>query len=274
MTGVPVGDRAVDGAGEGLVVEGLSAGYGRTEILHGVDLGPLRPGEFTVLVGPNAAGKSTLLRALAGLIRSTGSIRLDGEELVGLPPGRRAERTAFMPQTLPGRVDLSLLEAVLSALMVAPGAHGTSAEARDRAFFALDRLGLSHRALEPLGRLSGGQRQLVSLAQVIVREPRLILLDEPTSALDLRYQVIVMRMLRSLAAEGRVVVAVLHDLTLGARWADRIVLLNEGEITASAAPDEALTVERLEAVYGVESRLERCSRGSLQVIVDDARSRG
>lgn len=255
---------------EGLVVRGLSAGYGRKEVLHGVDVGPLPAGEFTVLVGPNAAGKSTLLRALAGLLGSTGSILLDGDELVGLSPGKRAERTAFMPQTLPGRVDLTLLEAVLSALMVVPGAPSRTDDARDRAFEALDRLGLAELALEPLGSLSGGQRQLVSLAQVIVREPHLILLDEPTSALDLRYQVIVMRTLRELAAEGRVVVAVLHDLTLGARWADRVVLLHDGAIVASAPPDEALTADRLKAVYGVESRVERCSRGTLQVIVDDA----
>lgn len=262
-TGAAVGTR-------GLTVAGLHAGYGRTEVLRGVDVGPLQPGEVSMLVGPNAAGKSTLLRALAGLVQARGSVRLDGDELIGLSAGRRAERVAFMPQTLPGRVDLSVLEGVLSALMVAPGTVQRTDEARDRAFLVLGRLGIDALALQPLGKLSGGQRQLVSLAQVIVREPHLILLDEPTSALDLRFQVVVMRMLRELASEGRVVVAVLHDLNLAARWADRVVLLHDGLVEASAAPEEALTEERLRRVYGVRSRVERCSQGTLQVIVDDA----
>ena len=258
------------GRGDGLLVRGLTAGYGRRKVIRGLELGPLAPGELTVLVGPNAAGKTTLLRALAGLISATGSVRLDGAELVGLGSVQRAQRVSFMPQILPGRVDLSVLESVLSALMVSPGRRRRAASVRDRALAALDRLGIVERALDPLGRLSGGQRQLVSLAQALVREPRLLLLDEPTSALDLRYQAIVMRMLRAVAAEGRVIAAVLHDLTLAARWADRIALLHDGAVIASAAPEEALTVERLRSVYGVESRIERCSQGTLQVIVDDA----
>ena len=256
-------------APEGLVVEDLAAGYGRKEVIRGVRLGPFRPGELTALVGPNAAGKSTLLRALAGLVRASGSIRLDDAELIGTSSGQRARRVTFMPQTLPGRSGLSVLESVLAALMATPdGGHELRA-ARDRALAALDRLGITGLALEPLGRLSVGQRQLVSLAQVLAREPRLLLLDEPTSALDLRHQLLVMDMLRSVAGEGRIVMAVLHDLTLAARWADRIILLRDGEVDVSAAPEEALTVERLSAVYGVRGRIERCSKGHLQVIVDE-----
>ena len=254
----------------GLVVEGLTAGYGREDIIRDLTFGPFLEGEVTMLVGPNAAGKSTLLRALAGLVRATGSVRLDGAELTGLAPAKRARHASFMPQDLPGRVDLTALESVLSALMVTPDRSDDASVIRERALAALERLGIAGHALEPLGRLSGGQRQLVGLAQVLAREPRLILLDEPTSALDLRYQVIVMRLLRALAAEGRIVVGVLHDLTLAARWSDRIVLLDDGAIVASGPPDQTFTVERLRAVYGVESRVERCSEGTLQVLVDDA----
>ena len=266
--------RVDPGRDDGLRVEHLTAGYARKTVIRRMELGPLRPGELTVLVGPNAAGKSTLLRALAGLIPATGSIRLDGAELVGMAPRHRARRVSFMPQVLPGRVGLSVLESVLSALMAVPEGGDAPETRRDRALAALDRLGIVELALTSLGRLSGGQRQLVSLAQTLVREPRLLLLDEPTSALDLRYQVIVMRMLRTVAREGRIVTAVLHDLTLAARWADRIVLIDDGEIVAAGTPHETLTVERLRAVYRIESRIERCSAGTLQVIVDDAEEAG
>ncbi len=274
----------------GLVAERITAGYGRRDVLSDVSLGPLSSGEVTMLVGPNAAGKSTLLRALAGLVRVSGSVRLDGQELVGLPPRRRARHVAFMPQSLPGSLDLTALEAVLSALLAVPqpprsesggstddgGSEGSAGSDRssarreptERALTALARLGIQSLAMEPLGRLSGGQRQLVSLAQSIVRGPRVLLLDEPTSALDLRYQVVVMRLLRAEAEAGRIVALVVHDLTLAARWADRIALLRDGRIVAAATPEEALTSDRLREVYGVRTRVERCSRGTLQVIVD------
>ncbi len=257
-------------ATEGLTIEGVRAGYGATDILEELDLGPLRHGELTAFVGPNAAGKSTLLRAIAGLVRTSGSIRLDGDELTRLSAGRRARRVAFMPQTPPDRLHLTVLESVIGALMVGPTESGTEGRTpAEAALEALDRLGLRERAMDPLASLSGGQRQLVGLAQALVRRPTLLLLDEPTSALDLRLQVVVMQLLRAYAREGNIVAVVIHDLSLAARWADRVVLLDEGEVVAAAPPAEALTAERLHQVYGVACRLERCTRGTLQVLVDD-----
>lgn len=262
-------------AGSDLRVSGLSAGYRSRPVLKGLTLEPLRAGEFTVVVGPNAAGKSTLLRAMAGLVHSTGSIRLGDQELLGMPAPRRATQIAFMPQSLPERVSLSVLEGMMSALLASPlpGASG-SRETRSRAIATLERLGIADIALEALDELSGGQRQLASLAQALVREPRLLLLDEPTSALDLRYQVIVMDLVKQVAREGKVVVAVLHDLNLATRWADRVVLLEGGEVRGSGSPEEAVTPELLRQVYGVESRVERCSMGGLQVLVDGALGTG
>ncbi len=290
-------DRARRGGGdghggdEGLVLRDVVAGYGRTDVVKGVDLGPLVPGEVTALVGPNATGKSTLLRSIAGLVRTSGSIRLDGVELAGRPVREVSRRVSFMPQDPPGPLDISVLESVLSALHATgvrslggdggsggePGSTASDAvsatplEPRERCFAALERIGILHLALEPLRRLSGGQRQLVGLAQTLVRAPRLLLLDEPTSALDLRFQVVVMSTIRELAREGRIVVIVLHDLTLAARWSQRIALLDGGHLVASAPPAEALNPESLLQVYGVDGRVERCSQGTLQVIVDGAR---
>lgn len=122
--------------------------------------------------------------------------------------------------------------------------------------------------MEQLRRLSGGQRQLVSLAQAVIREPRVLLLDEPTSALDLRHQTQVMGLVRELASEGKVVVIVLHDLNLAARWADHIVVLSNGAVAAQGNPETAITVDMLAGVYGVEAVVERSSLGHPQICVE------
>ena len=166
-----------------------------------------------------------MLLALAGLIGATGTVRLGERDLLRLSIGERATVAAFMPQTLPQGVALTVLESVIAAGRASPLGDLAIAgeELRRRAVATLDRLGVSDLALEFLDRLSGGQRQLVGLAQALVREPQLLLLDEPTSALDLRHQVGVMTLVRALASEGRTVMVVLHDLNLAMRWADRIV---------------------------------------------------
>jgi len=120
-----------------------------------------------------------------------------------------------------------------------------------------------------LTELSGGQRQLVSLAQALVRSPRVLLLDEPTSALDLQRQVEVLELLRALArGKGLCVVIAIHDLNQALRFADQVAVLGGGRIVASGAPVEVLTPALLREVYGVEARLERCSRGVPFLAVD------
>lgn len=253
----------------GLVIRDLTAGYRGRTVLRGLDLGPFEMGSVTALVGPNAAGKSTLLRAIAGLIPVKGSIRLGSEEIVGLDVRARAARMGFMPQTLPQRVSLSVFEAVLVALKASNLAEGIvrMPEARDRVMAALARVDLAHRAGDPLDRLSGGQRQLASLAQALVREPALLLLDEPTSALDLRHQFAVMSTTRDLAREERIVVVVLHDIGLAARWADRIVVLRDGEVRSVGTPEAALTPDVFGDTWGVEAELRRMPDSAWHVAV-------
>lgn len=254
--------------GEDLVVANLGAGYGRRRILSGLTLPPARSGEVLALVGPNGAGKSTLMRVLAGLMPGTGSIRLGYRELLALSSRERAGCVSYMPQTLPQQVSLSVLEAVIAALQASPLGGPATLDVSHRALHALERVGIPALAHEPLDHLSGGQRQLASLAQAIVRDPAVLLLDEPTSALDLRHQMKVVELVRSMAAEGRVVIVVVHDLSLAARWADRMAVLDHGQLRASGPPADALTPQVLADVYGVSARVERCSRGLLQVIVD------
>ena len=256
-----------------LQVSDLSTGYRDRQVIQNLSLPPIRPGEVHSLLGPNAAGKSTLLRALAGLQAATGSIQLGPQELVGLPLAEHARRVTYMPQTLPQGVALSVLESVLGALQASaterPDRAGHEADQR-RAVAVLERVGILHLAMEGLDHLSGGQRQLVSLAQSLVREPRVLLLDEPISALDLQHQLRVMRLVHELARErGMIAIMVLHDLQIAARWSDGIVMLAQGAVVATGTPAQAITPDTLARVYGVRARVEHCSRGSLQIMVDD-----
>jgi iron complex transport system ATP-binding protein len=249
-----------------LSIRGLSARYRRTPILHDISLPDLQPGQLVALVGPNGAGKSTLLRTLAGLTEATGSIHLGTQDLLSSSRRERAHHLGFMPQTLPDGIALSVLETLLGALHAGRG--GSGRDGVEKAHAVLVRLGIAHLAMRPLEQLSGGQRQMVSLAQAVIRDPTLLLLDEPTSALDLRYQNDVMSLVRQLADDGRIVVVVLHDLGLAARWADQLVVLNAGRIHAEGAPAQTLTPALLAEVYRIEARVESCSRGRIQVIVD------
>jgi iron complex transport system ATP-binding protein len=125
--------------------------------------------------------------------------------------------------------------------------------------------------MQPLSELSGGQRQMVGLAQAIVCQPDVLLLDEPTSALDLKHQVHVMDCATTLArGRGTIVIAVLHDVSLALRYADKIAVLNQGEVEAYGRPEDIVTAQMLADTYGIEARIELCSRGRIQMIVDGA----
>ena len=169
----------------GLRIENISLRYGSRQVLTDLSLPSLLPGQLTVLAGPNAAGKSTLLRAIAQLAPYRGRMTLAGEDLARMPIRRRAQVIGVMPQMLPPGSSLSVLESVIAALMAGGGGE---LRADMRAMAVLERLGIADLALRPMDQLSGGQRQMVSLAQAIVRDPQVLLLDEPTSALDLAQQ--------------------------------------------------------------------------------------
>lgn len=252
----------------GLLIENAAIRYGKRSVLNGFTLPALVPGEVTVLAGPNAAGKSTLLKGIARIAKVEGRFTLDGVDLAALSIGARAERIGFMPQTLPSGSALVVLESIIAALR----ASGTSPHARQspetHAMAILARLGIANLALEPLDKLSGGQRQMVSLAQAIVRDPRLLLLDEPTSALDIARQVRLLAEVRRIATEGRIVIAVLHDLGLAARWADKMAVLHQGKLYAYGRPADVITPAMLAEVYGVEARVEFCSQGQINVLID------
>ena len=249
-----------------LLIEGVSVAYGARQILHGVSLPALPAGSLVALVGPNGAGKSTLLRALAGLERMRGGLSLDGQDVTRLGFAERSRRLAYMPQQLPPGIALGVLESIVAALRVSG-----SDDLLGSAYEALRQLGIEGLAERSLDSLSGGQRQLVALAQLMARNPQVLLLDEPTSALDLHYQLRVMGAVRERVQAHRLLaVAVLHDINLAASHADWLVVLREGRVVACGAPGDVLQPGLLAEVYGVEARVEVCSQGRLQVLVDRA----
>ncbi len=252
----------------GLEVRNLSCGYGKRPVLSGLDLPLLPPGTLAAVIGANAAGKSTLLKALAGLRPAGGQVLLDGEDLGRLGLERRLARVGYLPQQLPQGTALVVYEAVVSALRASRGdlaAHEAEA-AVERVF---DSLALRPLALRRLDELSGGQRQMVGLAQAMVRDPRLLLLDEPTSALDLRWQLQVLETVRALTHNHQAVgLIAIHDLNLALRFCDRVVVLGNGGLLAAGTPGEVFDAGVLRDAYGVDGRVERCSLGHRIVLVD------
>lgn len=248
----------------GLNLHQLTTGYGRKTVIQGLDVAGLPRGKITVLLGPNGCGKSTLLRALAGLNPAKGDVVLNGENLTDLPFAKRARQVVFLPQSLPPGVHLHVLESIIVA-------QRASGEDEDQAAVMdiLQRLGIAPLAMQFLDQLSGGQKQLVGLAQSLVRKPQLLLLDEPLSALDLNYQYHVMEQVaRETEARNIVTVMVVHDINIALRHGDYIVMLKDGQLIASGEPDAVINEQTLEKVYNVRGRLEHCSRGLPYVVLD------
>ena len=243
-----------------LQLENLGARYGRHEVLSKATTPLIRGGSLTALVGANAAGKSTLFRRIAGQMRGAGTVRLSGAA---------ADDLRYMPQDTGMNAALTVYESIILALKQGGGGWRLSASELTAVNDVLARLGITALAERQLPELSGGQRQVVSIAQTLVTRPRVILMDEPTSALDLYRQYEVLEALQSYAAEsGAVMILALHDLNQVMRCSATTIALGEGSILATGPTLEVLTPAMIRRLYGINSRVERCSRGCAMMIVD------
>jgi cobalamin transport system ATP-binding protein len=247
-------------------LDSLSVELGRARVLHEVDAG-VTSGEWVALIGPNGAGKSTLLRALAGLVPYSGSATLDGDEVSRLPRRALARRLAFVPQAPLLPAGMRVGEYVLLGRTAHLGPFGAeSAHDLETAGRALARLDLGGLATRRLQTLSGGEQQRAVLCRALVQDAPLLLLDEPTTSLDIGRQQQALELVAALREQSELtVVCAMHDITLAAQYADRLLVLSGGRLVADGAPGEIATAELIAEHYGAEVRVVG-EGGSLAVV--------
>ncbi|MER3389358.1 MAG: heme ABC transporter ATP-binding protein [Microcella sp.] len=235
-------------------------------ILSDIDL-QVRAGEILALVGPNGAGKSTLLSVLSGdALPDQGQVTL-----LGRPIGDyRALELARLRSVLTQSNAVSFPFRVIEIVQMGRNPwmrNSTPDEDREAVIRAVEAADVEHLLGRRFTSLSGGEQARVSLARVLAQSTDIVLLDEPTAALDLRHQEEVMRVARDLAAQGRAVVVVVHDLSLAGAYADRIALLAEGRLDALGAPADVMTAERVSRVYGLDVRIHRLGASQRPVVL-------
>lgn len=237
-------------------LENVAVALGKRDVVQNASAS-FAPGTLTGIVGPNGAGKSTLARAMLALVPHTGRILVDDAEVATMSRAGLAKRVAYLPQgqTLHWPLTVERLVELGRLPHLAPMSRIGEADtaAIERAIDRADVAGLRDRIATEL---SGGERARVLLARALAVEAPALIADEPLASLDPGHQIDVMELLQSEARAGGVVIAVLHDLTMAARYCDRLVLIDSGTVVADGTPAEVLTPENLKSVYGIDAKVE------------------
>ncbi|GLZ10964.1 ABC transporter [Actinomadura sp. NBRC 104425] len=271
---LPGDDSSRDDAGARLRGTDLTLAYERRTIAEGLSVAvPDR--SFTVIVGPNACGKSTLLRALARILKpAAGTVVLDGRSIADWPAKRLARTLGLLPQSSVAP------EGITVADLVARGRYPHQSLLRqwskeDERVIAesMAATGVADLADRPVDELSGGQRQRVWIAMVLAQQTPLLLLDEPTTYLDIAHQIEVLDLCARLHEEGRTVVAVLHDLNHAARYATHLIAMRGGRIIAEGAPGDVVTADLVEEVFRLPCRVIDDPETGTPLVVPAARHR-
>lgn len=253
-----------------LVATGIRLAFDGRPVLDGVSFA-VGPGEMVGLIGPNAAGKTTLLRVLAALVTpDAGAVALDGVPLTDMPSGQRARLLAYLPQNAACHWPLAVERVVALGRLphLRPFVREGTADrvAIARAMAACE---VAHLASRPITALSGGEQARTLIARALAGAPEILLADEPVSHLDPYHQFRVMEILRALAARGGAVVAALHDLALAGRFCDRLVLMDRGRVAAAGTPAAVLTPPLLAQTFGISVAV--VEDGETPVVVPRAR---
>jgi iron complex transport system ATP-binding protein len=254
--------------------EGLHLAYDDTEVVHDLTVA-VPPGQVTVIVGANACGKSTLLRALARLLKPrAGTVHLDGADIHRLPTKEVARRLGILPQQPIAPEGLTVADLVARGRAPHQGWFAQWSPADEAAVVsaleATRTMDLAHR---PVDDLSGGQRQRAWIAMALAQGTPLMLLDEPTTFLDLAHQVEVLDLLVELnQTEGRTIVLVLHDLNQACRYAHHLIAMRDGAIVAQGDPARVVTAELVEAVFGLAVRVIPDPECGTPLVVPKART--
>nr|WP_222109679.1 ABC transporter ATP-binding protein [Streptomyces cupreus] len=250
---------------------GLRLAYGDRVVADSLDL-RIPEGRITALVGPNACGKSTALRALARLLKpSAGAVHLDGRDLTAVSSRELALKLALLPQTPTAPDGITVRDLV---------ARGRTPHQRwwrqwssaDEAVVdrALAATGVAELADRTLDELSGGQRQRVWIAMALAQDTPVLLLDEPTTYLDLAHQVDVLELVRDLnRAHGRTVVMVLHELNLACRYADHLIAMRDGTVVTAGAPTDVVTPELVAEVFDLPATIITCPVAGTPLVIPE-----
>ncbi|TRD00574.1 heme ABC transporter ATP-binding protein [Mesorhizobium sp. WSM4303] len=251
----------------------VSVAIGGKRIVANVDF-TARPGEIAAIVGPNGSGKTTFLKALSGDLSFTGTVVVNGRDLVAMKPVEAATARAVLPQATTLSFPFTVREVVRLGLVggrsgVLPGEHGRLPE---RALARVDLDGFAGRFYQEL---SGGEQQRAQLARVLCQvwapvldgKPRYLFLDEPVSSLDIKHQLIIMNIARDFARRGGGVIAILHDLNLTAMYADRVFVMHRGRLAANGLPQEVLSDDLIEKVFDCRLRVGVLPPGNVPFIL-------
>ena len=259
--------------GARLVGSGLTLAYDRRTIAKDLTV-DIPDGSFTVIVGPNACGKSTLLRALSRTLKpATGTVLLDGQDIAGLPAKQVARTLGLLPQSSIAPDGISVGELVGRGRYPHQGLLRQWSERDERVVQeSMAATGVADLADRPVDELSGGQRQRVWIAMVLAQETPLLLLDEPTTFLDIAHQVEILDLCARLHEEqGRTLVAVLHDLNQAARYATHLIAMRDGRVLAAGEPGDIVTAELVQEVFRLPCRVIEDPETGTPLVVPAAR---
>lgn len=235
-----------------LHAKNITIGYGTVPISQDLTVS-IPDGSFTVIVGPNACGKSTLLRALSRLLKpSAGTVVLDGADIATIKSKEIARRLGLLPQTSTAPDGITVADLVARGRFPHQSMlRQWSREDEAAVVEAMSATAVNNLSTRLVDELSGGQRQRVWAAMVLAQQTQLLLLDEPTTYLDIAHQIELLELFGRLNREGRTVVAVLHDLNHAARYATHLVAMKDGQVVAEGAPGDIVTAELVEEVFGL-----------------------
>lgn len=239
-----------------LAAQALNAGYSAEAVIKNLDL-DFSPGSITAVVGANGAGKSALLKALARKIKvSKGAVLLDGVSISTLSKSELNDAIGFLGTIPATRNSESVFDLISRSALLANQISRVSPRIRQQIDDILKRTGLQPLQRRKIGELSSGWRQIAVIAAALVKNPQVLLLDEPTNSLDYSHQLQVINLLSSLKKErGMTIIAVIHDLNLAARFADRIIVLKNGKIISQGTPKEVITPTNLGEGFNILARV-------------------
>ena len=251
-------------------LNGLEYGYDpKDPVLKGIDISFDKP-EFVCIMGPNGVGKSTLIHCINKILKPTGgTVLLNERDVSDMKLKEVAEHLGYVPATSEDSFPLTVVDTVMVGLQN-DFKFGTTKDDLAKVYDALRMMKIEHLAMRNFNELSAGQHQKVVLARGLVRTPPAVLLDEPTSNLDIKHQIEVTKVLSRLPREkGMIVVMISHDINITAKYADRIIMIHDGQVFADGAPSDVLTKESIRTVYGVDADIIDVG-GRPHVILNDS----